>query len=989
MHPFDIIVTADDEKTLNENARACLSERDNNYFRQKYEIPAEIIGAQFKEGIEYSDIDTQYIISIDVSSYEVNDDIVDGGANVGRNDYIAEIGYAENNEGNEVPVFWKNDPDYVDEGIDYYDTYYYVGQEEFEGVVYDKWRKIESDGIGWEDDKQIYILTNVVVESILGESKKGYLENNLQSWEIKYSLDNDDTKYVWACDGLQIYTDDSIWFKYVGEIEVNGEKYYAWENKGNFDINNYLLSKTLDLKLDDSLDKYDYVLDEFEESYSTVISSVEGLDYYIQKGKGVVYYMKDDKGNECGYDFKNIIYKYGGNEGVLYLYYTFNKDGKLMDLSLTDISGEYACTDNIIKPFREEGLFYWLNSTIFNGTGFFNNILNYQNHDNFFSGYCVGNTMNIEFGGNIIGTEVSYNTFGTRTFNCEFEGYIFCQQFPSNLDDEFYGEGYTVPELSGVEIKLYQQNTLTTALNLKHIPENYINGNLVARELPLYNVENISKSNFNHLNYLQDVYFGTNIKTIGDNCFQNSSPFKLHLSDIDHWCGIKCESDIMENIEGLYTDKNIKIENLMFSRNVKRIEERTFRFCPVDHIYIPTTVEFISTYSFSNTKCKSITLNRLETEENSDVLLAGFFTDNSTIEKVTIISDTPLLGGNIRGNNIKQVVVRTPVENLPRYFSKNCVSLEKIYLPKSIKIIEENAISSTVKDIYYEGSQEEWTQVTIKGGNNPIINSTARTHYNYYIGTDGLQYNTEVGGKSCIANISKAVDGYVIVPKYYYMDIPVRHITGGVANDDIEYNKSRITHLILPDTIEVLGYEACRGCTSLEYINFEELPNLNELGDYSLADIKIKEFTVPNGVTELEGSRIFYNSSIEKLNLNNVISCGIFTISQMPNLKKLIIPKLTTFYHNKFGSNFEYMEADVLENLYWGTGTTKKLKTLIIKTPTVCQLMNSRLNLNSCPNLYVYVPDELVEEYKISTNWVTLADRIKPLSEYVEEQTND
>lgn len=30
---------------------------------------------------------------------------------------------------------------------------------------------------------------------------------------------------------------------------------------------------------------------------------------------------------------------------------------------------------------------------------------------------------------------------------------------------------------------------------------------------------------------------------------------------------------------------------------------------------------------------------------------------------------------------------------------------------------------------------------------------------------------------------------------------------------------------------------------------------------------------------------------------------------------------------------------------------------------------------------YVYVPDELVEEYKVATNWSTFANQIKPLSE--------
>ena len=33
---------------------------------------------------------------------------------------------------------------------------------------------------------------------------------------------------------------------------------------------------------------------------------------------------------------------------------------------------------------------------------------------------------------------------------------------------------------------------------------------------------------------------------------------------------------------------------------------------------------------------------------------------------------------------------------------------------------------------------------------------------------------------------------------------------------------------------------------------------------------------------------------------------------------------------------------------------------------------------------YIYVPDDLVENYKTATNWSVYASQIKPLSEYVE-----
>ena len=37
-------------------------------------------------------------------------------------------------------------------------------------------------------------------------------------------------------------------------------------------------------------------------------------------------------------------------------------------------------------------------------------------------------------------------------------------------------------------------------------------------------------------------------------------------------------------------------------------------------------------------------------------------------------------------------------------------------------------------------------------------------------------------------------------------------------------------------------------------------------------------------------------------------------------------------------------------------------------------------------NGYIYVPDELIEQYKTATNWSVYANQIKPLSEYVESE---
>ena len=64
------------------------------------------------------------------------------------------------------------------------------------------------------------------------------------------------------------------------------------------------------------------------------------------------------------------------------------------------------------------------------------------------------------------------------------------------------------------------------------------------------------------------------------------------------------------------------------------------------------------------------------------------------------------------------------------------------------------------------------------------------------------------------------------------------------------------------------------------------------------------------------------------------------------------------------------------------------LTTVVIRNTTKVALLNmgnafSGTKIASGTG-YIYVPDELVDSYKVATNWVTYANQIKPLSEYVE-----
>lgn len=60
------------------------------------------------------------------------------------------------------------------------------------------------------------------------------------------------------------------------------------------------------------------------------------------------------------------------------------------------------------------------------------------------------------------------------------------------------------------------------------------------------------------------------------------------------------------------------------------------------------------------------------------------------------------------------------------------------------------------------------------------------------------------------------------------------------------------------------------------------------------------------------------------------------------------------------------------------------IEAIVIDSPSVFRLTsNDAFQYNRHPS--VYVPDNLVDEYKSATNWTTVADQIKPLSELPQE----
>lgn len=166
--------------------------------------------------------------------------------------------------------------------------------------------------------------------------------------------------------------------------------------------------------------------------------------------KGVIYYMKDEWGNEAPYDFKNILFN---KNGVNYYTFSFSNNGSIEDATVTTKN----VYNNKILPYYDLGD----KNMVLNHNTFLliNNqhlcVSNYigQNcRKNTFGSYCMCNTLesycnNNTFGDNCMCNTLEsyseYNTFGTNCQYNEFDEYCTDNTFGDYCQSNVFGVSCT------------------------------------------------------------------------------------------------------------------------------------------------------------------------------------------------------------------------------------------------------------------------------------------------------------------------------------------------------------------------------------------------------------------------------------------------------------------------------------------------------------------------------------------------------------------
>ena len=223
-------------------------------------------------------------------------------------------------------------------------------------------------------------------------------------------------------------------------------------------------------------------------------------------------------------------------------------------------------------------------------------------------------------------------------------------------------------------------------------------------------------------------------------------------------------------------------------------------------------------------------------------------------------------------------------------------------------------------------------------------------------------------------------------------DILEGSISGDFYNSDISSLNNyslygtKISYISLQNCVSV-GISSFSNCENLISVN---LPNVKNFEYSVFSECKSLE-SVYAPMLEYTNYYAFNNcSKLKSVEFNNLGYINRYVFNGCTSLTKCIARSAISIENQAFNGCTSLDVVDILGSASGSISTyafynSKNLKSLIIRSNEGVIALGSSSGLDACTNLTVYVPDELVDSYKAATNWSVIADRIRPISEYVEE----
>lgn len=209
------------------------------------------------------------------------------------------------------------------------------------------------------------------------------------------------------------------------------------------------------------------------------------------------------------------------------------------------------------------------------------------------------------------------------------------------------------------------------------------------------------------------------------------------------------------SIDGVIFDKSKKTLVLYPSGNpasdyvipssVTSIGEKAFYHCSrnLANITIPNSVTSIGDSAFSG--CSSLTSVIIPDSVTS--IGDDAFSSCRSLTSVTISNSVTSIGKSVFANcRLANVTIPNSVTSIGTHAFLRCGYLTSVTIPGSVMSIEERAFAdcTSLKDVYYTGSEKQWEAISIGKFNYPLT-SSATIHYNSGATESQTIYNAATG----------------------------------------------------------------------------------------------------------------------------------------------------------------------------------------------------------------------------------------------------
>lgn len=203
-----------------------------------------------------------------------------------------------------------------------------------------------------------------------------------------------------------------------------------------------------------------------------------------------------------------------------------------------------------------------------------------------------------------------------------------------------------------------------------------------------------------------------------------------------------------------------------------------------------------------------------------------------------------------------------------------------------------------------------------------------------------------------------------------------------------EYTNPRVTET---------GVYSLAGNIRLTTVN---LPNVTKLGDYTFSGDTSLHTLITGKLKHIGTYGLRNCSSLPNIDMTEVETIGSYGCHSCDSMTEINLPKVERIETYTFGQCNSLIRVDLGAANYLGSNAfsyCSNLRALIIRTTDFCTMSNKNA-LTGCYHIlgttnviynpegladgFIYVPDELVNTYKLNSVWGNFADQIKPLSEY-------